>query len=90
VPGHRSGHCGDAGVTRAALVGAWCVRTLLQLHHTPCPPPCLCHTPHTRARDRTDIKLTKDGNVLLREMQIQNPTAVMIARTAVAQDDVTG
>jgi len=37
-----------------------------------------------------DIKLTKDGNVLLREMQIQNPTAVMIARTAVAQDDVTG
>lgn len=38
----------------------------------------------------TDIKLTKDGNVLLREMQIQNPTAVMIARTAVAQDDITG
>ena len=36
------------------------------------------------------IKLTKDGNVLLREMQIQNPTAVMIARTAVAQDDTTG
>lgn len=36
------------------------------------------------------IKLTKDGNVLLREMQIQNPTAVMIARTAVAQDDMTG
>ena len=23
-------------------------------------------------------------------MQIQNPTAVMIARTAVAQDDITG
>ncbi|KAK9802062.1 hypothetical protein WJX73_009618 [Symbiochloris irregularis] len=37
-----------------------------------------------------DIKLTKDGNVLLREMQIQNPTAIMIARTAVAQDDITG
>lgn len=36
------------------------------------------------------IKLTKDGNVLLREMQIQNPTAVMIARAAVAQDDITG
>ena len=32
----------------------------------------------------------QDGNVLLREMQIQNPTAVMIARTAVAQDDITG
>jgi T-complex protein 1 subunit zeta len=28
--------------------------------------------------------------VLLREMQIQNPTAIMIARTAVAQDDITG
>lgn len=37
-----------------------------------------------------DLRLTKDGNVLLREMQIQNPTAVMIARTAVAQDDITG
>jgi T-complex protein 1 subunit zeta len=37
-----------------------------------------------------DIKLTKDGNALLREMQITNPTALMIARTAVAQDDVTG
>lgn len=37
-----------------------------------------------------DIKLTKDGNVLLREMQIQNPTAVMIARAAVAQDEITG
>ncbi|GBG70964.1 hypothetical protein CBR_g8264 [Chara braunii] len=37
-----------------------------------------------------DIKLTKDGNILLKEMQIQNPTAVMIARTAVAQDDISG
>ena len=36
------------------------------------------------------IKLTKDGNVLLHEMQIQHPTAIMIARTATAQDDVTG
>jgi len=36
------------------------------------------------------IKLTKDGNVLLHEMQIQHPTACMIARTATAQDDVTG
>merc|ERR1712176_1712736 len=36
------------------------------------------------------IKLTKDGNVLLKEMQIQHPTASLIARTAVAQDDVTG
>ncbi len=49
----------------------------------PAPPQnwCMCHA---------DIKLTKDGNVLLREMQIQNPTAVMIARTAVAQDDTSG
>lgn len=30
------------------------------------------------------IKLTKDGNVLLKEMQIQHPTAAMIARAAVA------
>merc|ERR1711981_212498 len=37
-----------------------------------------------------DIKITKDGNVLLHEMQIQHPTASMIARTATAQDDVTG
>jgi len=36
------------------------------------------------------IKLTKDGNVLLHEMQIQHPTACMVARTATAQDDVTG
>lgn len=39
---------------------------------------------------RQQIKLTKDGNVLLREMQIQNPTAVMIARAATAQDDICG
>jgi T-complex protein 1 subunit zeta len=31
------------------------------------------------------IKLTKDGCVLLKEMQIQHPTACMIARTATAQ-----
>merc|ERR1719486_1435322 len=37
-----------------------------------------------------DIKLTKDGNTLLHEMQIQNPTASMIARVATAQDDITG
>ena len=37
-----------------------------------------------------DIKLTKDGNTLLHEMQIQNPTASLIARTATAQDDMTG
>lgn len=37
-----------------------------------------------------DIKLTKDGHTLLSEMQIQNPTASMIARTATAQDDITG
>jgi chaperonin GroEL (HSP60 family) len=37
-----------------------------------------------------NVKLTKDGNVLLHEMQIQHPTALMIARTSTAQDDVTG
>ncbi|KAA3672157.1 T-complex protein 1 subunit zeta, partial [Paragonimus westermani] len=37
-----------------------------------------------------DIKITKDGNVLLHEMQIQHPTASLIARAATAQDDMTG
>lgn len=36
------------------------------------------------------IKLTKDGAVLLQEMQIQHPTACMIARAATAQDDIVG
>ncbi|CAE7875507.1 CCT6B, partial [Symbiodinium sp. KB8] len=36
------------------------------------------------------VKLTKDGSVLLHQMQIQHPTAIMIARTATAQDDETG
>ena len=30
------------------------------------------------------IKMTKDGNTLLHEMQIQHPTACMIARCATA------
>ncbi|GMM41995.1 hypothetical protein FOG51_03415 [Hanseniaspora uvarum] len=37
-----------------------------------------------------NLKLTKDGKVLLTEMQIQSPTAVMIARAASAQDEITG
>ncbi|CAJ0960656.1 unnamed protein product, partial [Mesorhabditis belari] len=37
-----------------------------------------------------DIKLTKDGNVLLHEMAIQHPTASMIAKASTAQDDITG
>lgn len=37
-----------------------------------------------------DIRITKDGNVLLHQMQIQHPTAAMIARTATAQDDILG
>jgi len=36
------------------------------------------------------IKITKDGCALLHEMQIQHPTASMIARAATAQDDMTG
>lgn len=37
-----------------------------------------------------DIKLTKDGKVLLNEMSIINPTAALIARAATAQDEITG
>jgi len=36
------------------------------------------------------LSLTKDGLKLLRDMQIQHPTAALIARTATAQDDITG
>ena len=36
------------------------------------------------------IKITKDGNTLLGEMQIQHPTASLIARAATATDDETG
>eukprot|EP01069_Polyplicarium_translucidae_P006316 Polyplicarium_translucidae@DN2941_c0_g1_i2.p4 len=35
-------------------------------------------------------KITKDGSVLLHEMQIQHPTASMIARAATAQDTISG
>ncbi|ERL93050.1 hypothetical protein D910_10352 [Dendroctonus ponderosae] len=37
-----------------------------------------------------DLKITKDGNILLHEMQIQHPTASLIARASTAQDDMTG
>ncbi len=37
-----------------------------------------------------DIKITKDGNVLLHEMQIQHPTASLIAMASTAHDDVVG
>lgn len=36
------------------------------------------------------LKLTKDGVTLLKEMQIQHPTAALIARTATAQDEIVG
>lgn len=36
------------------------------------------------------VKITKDGNTLLGEMQIQHPTATLIARAATATDDSTG
>jgi T-complex protein 1 subunit zeta len=36
------------------------------------------------------VKLTKDGKVLLDEMPVQHPTAVLVARTATAQDEITG
>ena len=35
-----------------------------------------------------DIKITKDGNILLHEMQIQHPTASLIARASTAQVSV--
>uniref|UniRef100_A0A0V0G5Y7 Putative chaperonin subunit 6a zeta n=1 Tax=Triatoma dimidiata TaxID=72491 RepID=A0A0V0G5Y7_TRIDM len=37
-----------------------------------------------------DIKITKDGNILLHEMQIQHPIASLIARASTAMNDVTG
>ncbi|KRX36748.1 T-complex protein 1 subunit zeta, partial [Trichinella sp. T6] len=37
-----------------------------------------------------DIKISKDGNVLLNEMQIKVPTASMIAKTSTALNDITG
>lgn len=37
-----------------------------------------------------NLKLTKDGKVLLTEMHVTNPTASMIAKAATAQDDITG
>jgi len=36
------------------------------------------------------VQLTKDGGELLGNMQIQHPTAIMIARTSQAQDTATG
>ena len=37
-----------------------------------------------------DIKLTKDGNMLLHEMQIQHATTSLTAKLATAQNDITG
>eukprot|EP00996_Jenningsia_fusiforme_P003215 NODE_401_length_2295_cov_92.495548_g370_i0.p1 GENE.NODE_401_length_2295_cov_92.495548_g370_i0~~NODE_401_length_2295_cov_92.495548_g370_i0.p1 ORF type:complete len:544 (+),score=87.98 NODE_401_length_2295_cov_92.495548_g370_i0:509-2140(+) len=37
-----------------------------------------------------DIKLSKDGHVLLDEMQFQHPIAQLIARAVTAQDDIAG
>jgi len=37
-----------------------------------------------------EVQLTKDGNVLLRNLTIIHPTAMLIGRAAVAQDDATG
>jgi T-complex protein 1 subunit zeta len=37
-----------------------------------------------------DIKVTKDGNILLHEMQIQHPTASLIAKASTAHDDIVG
>jgi T-complex protein 1 subunit zeta len=37
-----------------------------------------------------EVQITKDGNVLLKNLTIVHPTAMLIARAAVAQDDNTG
>lgn len=37
-----------------------------------------------------DLRITKDGATLLNQMQIQHPTAILIAKTASAQDTITG
>jgi len=37
-----------------------------------------------------DLKITKDGNTLLHDMQIQHPTASHIAQVCTAQDDIIG
>lgn len=36
------------------------------------------------------LRITKDGKTLLDQMQIQHPTAILIAKTAAAQDQITG
>jgi T-complex protein 1 subunit zeta len=36
------------------------------------------------------LKITKGGVTLFKEMQIQHPTAALIARTATVQDEITG
>jgi len=36
------------------------------------------------------LRITKDGATLLNQMQIQHPTAILIAKTASAQDQITG
>ena len=40
----------------------------------------LLHALYRLVSGAGDIKLTKDGNVLLHEMQIQHPTASLIAK----------
>lgn len=37
-----------------------------------------------------DVQLTKDGNVLLRNLQIIHPTAMLVGRAATSQDDECG
>ncbi len=37
-----------------------------------------------------EIKLTKNGNILLKEMQIQNPVAALIAKLISAQNNFIG
>jgi T-complex protein 1 subunit zeta len=78
---------GPRGTIKMLVSGSGDIKLTKARRHAPGRPAApLCAPPLTAV----PLAAAQDGNVLLREMQIQNPTAIMIARTAVAQDDMTG
>ncbi|WP_411023412.1 TCP-1/cpn60 chaperonin family protein, partial [Salmonella sp. s51228] len=76
-----------ARATQALLVNVTAAKGLLEVMKTNLGPK---GTMKMLVSGAGEIKLTKDGNILLHEMQIQHPTASLIARASTAQDDVTG
>ena len=88
VGGNRAPVLGDRSDRSSFPLNAacllWCV--FAALFH-PRPPTGPKGTLKMLVGGAGQIKLTKDGSVLLHEMQISHPTAIMIARTATAQDD---